>query len=59
MTQSVEAKTIMQDIASFEKTQETLALLKILSLGNQDMDAGTIKPVADVIARLRVKKASN
>lgn len=49
----------MQDIASFEKTQETLALLKILSLGNQDMDAGTIKPVADVIARLRVKKASN
>ncbi|NBT75792.1 MAG: antitoxin, Phd family protein, partial [Betaproteobacteria bacterium] len=45
------------DVASFEETQETLALLKILALGNQDMAAGKVKPVADVVARLRAKRA--
>lgn len=59
MTQNVEAKATLKNIASLKETQETLALLKTLALGNQDMAAGKIKPVADVIARLRVKKASN
>ena len=59
ITQNGEAKAVLQDIASFEETQETLALLKILALGNQDVAAGKIKPVADVIARLRAKKVSN
>ena len=59
ITQNGEAKAVLQDIASFEETQETLALLKILALGNQDVAAGKIKPVADVVARLRAKKVSN
>jgi prevent-host-death family protein len=59
ITQNGEAKAVLQDIASFEETQETLALLKILALGNQDVAAGKIKPAADVIARLRAKKVSN
>jgi prevent-host-death family protein len=59
ITQNGEAKAVLQDIASFEETQETLALLKILALGNQDVAAGKIKPVADVIARLRAKKVAN
>src|SRR5690606_40092113 len=45
--------------ASYEETQETLALLKILALGNQDVAAGKVKPVADVAARLRAKRAIN
>ena len=57
ITQNGEAKAVLQDIASFEETQETLALLKILALGNQDVAAGKVKPVADVIARLRAKRA--
>lgn len=48
----------MQDIASFDETQETLALLKILALGNQDVAAGKIKPVANVVARLRTKQVT-
>jgi hypothetical protein len=36
--------------------RETLALLKILSRGNQDTQAGRVKPVADVVARLRAKR---
>lgn len=37
--------------------QETLALLKILPLGNQDLAAGKTKPVGDIIAHLRAKRA--
>ena len=58
ITQNGEAKAVLQDIASFEETQETLALLKILALGNQDVGAGKLKPVADVVARLRAKRAA-
>ena len=58
ITQNGEAKAVLQDVASFEETQETLALLKILALGNQDVAAGKVKPVADVVARLHAKRAS-
>jgi prevent-host-death family protein len=57
MTQNGEAKAVLQDVGSFEETQETLALLKILALGNQEVAAGKVKPVADVVARLRAKRA--
>lgn len=40
ITQNGEAKAVLQDVASYEETQETLALLKILALGNQDVVAG-------------------
>ena len=33
--------------------QETLALLKMLALGNRQIEAGQVQPAADVIARLR------
>jgi len=58
ITQNGEAKAVLQDVASFEETQETLALLKILALGNQDVAAGKLRPVADVVARLRAKRAT-
>jgi len=58
ITQNGEAKAVLQDVASFEETQETLALLKILAVGNQDLEAGRVKPVADVVARLRAKRAT-
>jgi len=35
---------------------ETLALLKILELGNQDVEKGKTKPAADIIAHLRAKR---
>lgn len=57
ITQNGEAKAVLQDVASFEETQETLALLKVLALGNEDVAAGRTRPVADVVARLRAKRA--
>ena len=46
---------MLQDMASFEETQQTLAMLKILAIGNQELGSGQIRPVAEVVARLRAK----
>ena len=53
ITQNGEAKAVLQDIASYEQTQESLALLKILALSRRDVDAGQVKPVAEAFAGLR------
>ncbi len=58
ITQNGEAKAVLQDVTSFEETQETLALLKILALGSQDVEAGRVKPMAGVVARLRAKRTT-
>jgi len=55
ITQNGEAKAVLQDVASFEATQETLALLKVLALGNREIEQGKVKPVAEVVQRLRAK----
>ncbi|MGQ0657522.1 MAG: type II toxin-antitoxin system Phd/YefM family antitoxin [Chromatiales bacterium] len=57
ITQNGEAKAVIQDIASYEQTQETMALLKILALGNRQIEEGKAKPATNVILRLREKKA--
>lgn len=56
ITQNGEARAVMQDVASYEETQETLALLKILALGNREVEEGKVKTVVDVMRRLRAKK---
>jgi prevent-host-death family protein len=57
ITQNGEAKAVIQDVASFEQTQETLALLKILALGNRQIEAGRTVPAGEVIRRLRGRAA--
>jgi prevent-host-death family protein len=57
ITQNGEAKAVIQDVATFEETEATLALLKILALGNQQVAKGKVKPVGEVLARLRSGKA--
>lgn len=57
ITQNGEAKAVIQDVASYEETQETLALLKMLALGNRQIEEGKVKPLREVIGRLRAKKA--
>lgn len=56
ITQNGEAKAVIQDVASYEETQETLALLKILALGNQQVAETKIRPLAEAIKRLRGQK---
>jgi hypothetical protein len=44
--------------ASFKDTQLSLALLKILARGNQDVAAGKVKPAVEVVRRLRTKRTT-
>lgn len=53
ITQNGEAKAVIQDVASYEETQETLALLKILALGGEQVARGKVKSVRDIVNRLR------
>ncbi|MCX8743891.1 type II toxin-antitoxin system Phd/YefM family antitoxin [Snodgrassella sp. B3882] len=56
ITQNGEAKAVIQDIASYEETQETLALLKILALGQKQLEAGQVTDVKEVVKRLKSKR---
>ena len=53
ITRNGEAKAVLRDIASYEKEQEALALLKILALGRRDIDAGRLIPLQDVVDELK------
>jgi prevent-host-death family protein len=51
ITVNGEAKAVLQDVTSYEETQESLALLKILALSNKSI--GKAQPAEVVFARLR------
>lgn len=53
ITQNGEAKAVIQDVASYERTQDTLTMLKILALGEQDIAAGRVTPAREFIAQLK------
>ncbi len=57
ITQNGVAKAVIQDVASYEQTQETMALLKILALGNRQIEAGKVVPASTAIKRLWESKA--
>ena len=59
ITQNGEAKVIIQDIGSYEQTQETMALLKILALGTRQIEEGKVQPAEDVIKRLRERQEAH
>ena len=56
ITQNGEARAVIQDVASYEETQETLALLKVLALGNEQVAAGKVRPLGEAVRRLRGKR---
>ena len=56
ITQNGAAKMVVQDIDSYEQTQETVSLLKILALGSRQIEEGQVQPAADVITRVRERR---
>ena len=58
ITQNGEAKVVIQDIESYEQTQETMALLKILALGTRQIEEGKVQPAAAVVKRLRERRVA-
>ena len=56
ITQNGEAKAVIQDIDTYEQTLETLALLKILALGNQQVEEGKVRPALESIDEMLKRK---
>lgn len=52
ITQNGEAKLVVMDVRSYEEHQETLALLKILALGNREIEQGKFKSAEEVFAAI-------
>ena len=55
ITQHGEAKAVLQDIASYEQTQESLALLKIVAQSAQSLREGRSRPAKAAFANVRKK----
>lgn len=55
ITLNGEAKAILQDIREYEKTQESLALLKIIAQSRKSHEAGKAKPLNETIRTIRTK----
>jgi prevent-host-death family protein len=53
-----EAKAVLQDIARYEETEETLALLKVLALTNESVAKGKVRPLREAFARIRARVKS-
>lgn len=56
ITQNGEATAVIQDIRSYEAEQETMALLKILALGQAQVQRGEIREASGVIQDIRARR---
>ncbi|MDH6166666.1 prevent-host-death family protein [Variovorax boronicumulans] len=52
ITQNGEAKLVVMDVRSYEEHEATLALLKVLALGNREIEQGHFRSADDVFAEL-------
>ena len=50
ITQNGEAKLVVMDVRSYEEHEETLALLKLLALGNREIEEGHFRSADEVFA---------
>ncbi|WP_348695579.1 type II toxin-antitoxin system Phd/YefM family antitoxin [Duganella fentianensis] len=52
ITQNGEAKLVVMDVKSYEEQEETLALLKLLAMGNHEIEQGKFRDAEEVFADL-------
>lgn len=52
ITQNGEAKLIVQDVRSYEQTQQMIAMLKLLALAEKDISMGNFRDMSDVFGEL-------
>jgi len=55
ITQNGQAKAVVQDIETYEQTQESLAMLKLLAQGQRDVEAGRVKPAENAFGDLAAR----
>ena len=57
ITQNGEARAVLVDVHSYEETQERLALMSILAIGQKQVEAGQVSPLSEAVERLRGRGA--
>ncbi len=55
LTEGGETRAVLVDPASFNETQETMALLRMLALGHQDVKEGQVVAFEDLVAELKAQ----
>ena len=55
ITHNGEAKVVLQDVKVFEKTQESIALLKMLALSGKEIKLGKYKPLQTSLKNMKTK----
>lgn len=58
ITQNGCPKAIVQDLESFEETQESLAMLKIIAQGREALRGGKVRPMSRAFADIRTQIAA-
>jgi len=59
ITQDGTAKAIFQDIASYERTQETMKMLVAYATGLRQVVEGKVRPAEEVLAEMRQQLKEN
>jgi prevent-host-death family protein len=57
ITQHGEIKAVMVGAEEYQRTQDTLAFLKLVALGEEDIAQGNIRPVENFVQDMRNKLA--
>ncbi len=55
ITQNGQARAVVQDINTYEQTQESLAMLKLLAQSQRSVEAGRRKPLRKAFADLTTR----
>ena len=55
ITQNGEAKAVVQDIATYEQTQDSLAFLKILAQSKKSIEANKCKPLNKAFSDIKAR----
>lgn len=58
ITQNGEARAVLVDVHTYEESQETLALLQILAIGKQQVEAGQTYPLDEAVNKIRERLSS-
>ncbi len=53
VTQNGEARAVLIDVAAFDQLQETVALIKLMSLADRQLTDGMVQTAADAVAAFR------
>jgi prevent-host-death family protein len=57
ITQHGEIKAVMVGAEEYQRTQDTLAFLKLAALGEDDIAQGNVRPLGDFVQAMRAELA--